>query len=46
MLFVDFAKGFDSIHRRKVEQILLAYSLPKENIARKHLHESKSLLPG
>ena len=32
-LFVDFTKAFDSIHRGKMEQILLAYSLPKETIA-------------
>ena len=28
ILFVDFTKAFDSIHRGKMEQILLAYSLP------------------
>ena len=33
LLFVDFFKAFDSIHRRKIEQILLAYGLPKETIA-------------
>ena len=33
LLFVDFTKGFDSIHRGKMEQILLAYSLPKETVA-------------
>ena len=31
--FVDFAKAFGYIHRRKIEQILLAYDLPKETIA-------------
>ena len=31
--FVNFAKAFDSIHREKMEQILLVYSLPKETIA-------------
>ena len=31
LLFVDFTKAFDSIHRRKMEQILLAYSLTKRN---------------
>ena len=31
-LFVDFTKAFDSIHRGKMEQILLAYGLPKETI--------------
>ena len=33
ILLVDFSKAFDSIHRRKMEQILLAYSLPKETVA-------------
>ena len=33
ILFVDFAKAFESIHRGKMEQILLAYSLPKETVA-------------
>ena len=33
ILFVDFTKAFDSIHRGKMEQILLAYALPKETIA-------------
>ena len=32
-LFVDFTKAFDSIHRGKMEQILLAYGLPKETVA-------------
>ena len=30
ILFVDFAKAFDSIHRGKMEQILLAYGLAKK----------------
>ena len=33
ILFVDFTKAFDSIQRGKIEQILLAYGLPKETIA-------------
>ena len=33
ILFVDFTKAFDSIHRGKMEQILLAYDLPKETVA-------------
>ena len=33
ILFVDFSKAFDSILRGKMEQILLAYGLPKETIA-------------
>ena len=31
LIFVDFTKAFDSIHRGKMEQILLAYGIPKEN---------------
>ena len=33
ILFVDFTKAFDSIQRKKMEQILLAYGLPKETVA-------------
>ena len=33
ILFVDFSKAFDSMHWRKMEQILFAYGLPKEIIA-------------
>ena len=33
ILFVDFSKVFESIHRGKMEQILLVYGLPKETIA-------------
>ena len=33
ILFVDFTKAFESIHRGKMEQILPAYGLPKENVA-------------
>ena len=33
LLFVDFTKAFDSIHRGKMEQILRAYGLPKETVA-------------
>ena len=33
LLFVDFTKAFHSIHRGKMEQILLAYGLPKETVA-------------
>ena len=32
ILFIDFSKAFDSIHRGKMEQMLLAYSLPKETV--------------
>ena len=35
LLFVDFTKAFDSIHRGKMEQILLAYGLPKETVTAK-----------
>ena len=30
LIFVDFTKAFDSIHRGKMEQILLAYGILKE----------------
>ena len=33
ILFVNFSKSFDSIHRGKMEQILLAYGLLKETVA-------------
>ena len=33
LIFVDFTKAFDSIHRGKLEQILLAYGIPKETVA-------------
>ena len=33
ILFGDFTKAFDSIHRGKIEQILLAYGIPKETVA-------------
>ena len=32
LIFVDFTKAFDPIHRGKMEQILLAYGIPKETI--------------
>ena len=32
ILFVDFTKAFDSIHRGKMEQILLAYGILKETV--------------
>ena len=32
LLYVDFSKAFNYIHRRKKEQILLAYGLPKETV--------------
>ena len=30
LLFVDFSKAFDSVHRGKMEKIILAYGIPKE----------------
>ena len=33
LLFVHFSKAFNSIHRGKMEQILITYDLPKETIA-------------
>ena len=32
IILVDFSKLFDSIHSGKMEQILLAYGLPKETV--------------
>ena len=32
ILFVDFSKAFDSIHREKMEQKLLTYVIPKETV--------------
>ncbi len=32
MLLADFSNVFDSIHRGKMEQILLAHGLPKETV--------------
>ena len=31
-LFVDFSKAFNSLHRRKMEQILLEYSLSRKTV--------------
>ena len=33
ILLVNFTKAFDSIHRGKMEKILLPYGLPKETVA-------------
>ena len=32
LLFIDFSKAFDSIHRGRMNDILLAYGIPKETI--------------
>ena len=32
LLFVDFSKAFDSIHRGKMKEILLAYGIPRETV--------------
>ena len=43
LLFVDFSRAFDSIHRGEMEQILLAYGLPKETVtAIMMLYKNKS----
>ena len=36
-LLVDYSEAFDSIHRGKTEQILLAYGLPKETVTAKRM---------
>ena len=33
LLFVDFSKAFDSIHRGKMKEILLAYGIPDETVS-------------
>ena len=33
LLFIDFSKAFDSIHRGKMRDILIAYGIPKETVA-------------
>ena len=33
LLFVDFSKAFDSIHRGKMEEILIAYGIPRETVS-------------
>ena len=32
LLFVDFYKAFDSILRKKMKEILIAYGIPKETV--------------
>ena len=33
LLFVDFSKAFDSVHRGKMEKIMLAYGIPHETVS-------------
>ena len=32
LLFIDFSKAFDSIHRGKMRDILIAYGIPQETV--------------
>ena len=32
MLFIDFSKAFDSIHRGKMNEIFFAYGIPRETV--------------
>ena len=32
LIFIDFTKAFDSIHRGKMREILLAYGIPTETV--------------
>ena len=32
LLFIDFSKAFDSIHRGKMKEILISYGIPKETV--------------
>ena len=43
MLFVDFTKAFDSINRRKMEQILRAYGIAKETKKRSRRYPAKTI---
>ena len=45
ILFVDFSKAFDSVHRGKMEQILVAYGLPKETVAAIMIRRSLNKFP-
>ena len=38
LMFVVFSKAFDSILRRKMEQILLTYSFPRETVSAIMMH--------
>ena len=33
LLFIDFSKAFDSIHRGKMQQILIAYGIPQVTVS-------------
>ena len=45
LLLVNFSKAFDSIRRGKMEQIFLAYGLPKESIINKmFLYKNKKAM--
>ena len=44
LLFIDFTKAFGSIHRGKMEQILLAHDIPKETVAAITIHQSESMI--
>ena len=33
LLFIDFSKAFDSIHRGKMQQILIAYGIPQATVS-------------
>ena len=32
-MFVDFSKAFDSVHREKLNEIILAYRIPEETVS-------------
>ena len=32
LLFIDFSKAFDSMHRGNLEEILTAYGIPEETV--------------
>ena len=44
LLFINLSKANDSIQRGKMEQILLAYGLPKETVTTMQKHQSNGSL--
>ena len=43
-MFVDFSKPFDSIHREKMEQILLEYGFPIKTVSARIFYKNMKLI--